>query len=107
MHIRVNSFDPNAHRPPPWLKRKIEKFRELINNGYIFQPVALEIQGSLGESNETFIRRLSKMLCRSHDDQPAASFLKQRISMALLIGKAACVLGTVSNRDVFEEVHCI
>ena len=36
--------------------RKIEKYRELIDNGYIFQPVALEVQGSLGESSEIFIR---------------------------------------------------
>ena len=49
--------------------RKIEKYRELIDNGYIFQPVALEVQGSLGESSEIFIKRLCKMLCRSHDDQ--------------------------------------
>ena len=34
--------------------RKIEKYRELIDNGYIFQPVALEVQGSLGESSEIF-----------------------------------------------------
>ena len=27
--------------------RKIEKYRELIDNGYIFQPVALEVQGFL------------------------------------------------------------
>ena len=38
--------------------RKIDKFRELIDNGYIFQPVALEVQGSLGESSEIFIKRL-------------------------------------------------
>ena len=75
--------------------RKIEKYRELIDNGYIFQPVALELQGSLGESNGNFITRLCKLLCRSHDDQRAGSFLKQRISMALRIGNAACVLGTV------------
>ena len=28
--------------------RKIEKYRELIDNGYVFQPVALEVQGSSG-----------------------------------------------------------
>ena len=83
--------------------RKIDKFRELIDNGYIFQPVALEVQGSLGESSDIFITRLCKMLCRSHDDQRAGSFLKQRILMALQIGNAACVLGTVSDRDAFEE----
>ena len=72
--------------------RKFEKYCELIDNGYIFQPVALEEQGSLGKSSEIFITRLCKMFCRSHDDQRAGSFLKQRISMALQIGDAACVL---------------
>ena len=80
--------------------RKIEKYRELIDNGYIFQPMALEVQGSLGESREIFIKRLCKMLCRSHYDQRAGSFLKQRVSMALQIGNAACFLGTVSDRCV-------
>ena len=78
---------------------------ELLNNGYIFQPVALEAQGSLGESSEIFITRLCKMLCLSHDDQRAGSFLKQLISIALQIGNAACVLGTVSDRDAFEEIY--
>ena len=85
--------------------RKIEKYRELIDNGFIFQPVVLEVQGSLSESSEIFITRNCKMLCRSHNDQRAGSFLKQRISMALQIGNAACVLGTVSNRDAFEEIY--
>ena len=69
--------------------RKTEKYRELIDIGYIFQPVAIEVQGSFGESSEVFITRLCKMLCRSRDDQRAGSFLKQRISMALQIGNAA------------------
>ena len=85
--------------------RKIEKYRELIDNGYIFQRVALEVQGSLGGRSEIFITRLCKMLCRSHDDQRAGSFLKQRISMTLQIGNAVCVLGTVSDRDAFEEIY--
>ena len=82
-------------------------YRELINNGYIFQPVALEVQGSLAESSEIFITRLCNMLSLSHDDQRAGRFLKQLISMALQIGNAACVLGTVSNRDAFEEIYYI
>ena len=31
---------------------KIEIYRELIDNGYVFQPVVTEVQGSLGESSE-------------------------------------------------------
>ena len=84
--------------------RKFEKYRELIDSGYIFQPVALEVQGFLGESSEIFITRLCKMLCRSHDDQRAGSFLKHWISMALHIGNAARVLESVSDRDAFEEI---
>ena len=87
--------------------RKIEKYCQLIDNGYIFQPVALEVQGSIGESSEIFITRLCKMLCRSHDDQRAGSVFKQQISMALQIGNAACVLRTVSDRDAFEEIFHI
>ena len=38
--------------------RKIEMYRELLDNGYLFQPVALDVLGSLGESSEIFITRL-------------------------------------------------
>ena len=69
--------------------------------------MALEVQGSLGESSEIFITRLCKMFCRSHDDQRVGSFLKQRISMALQIDNAACVLGTVSDSYAFEEIYYI
>ena len=30
--------------------RKIEKYRELIDNGYIFQRVAMEVQSSLARA---------------------------------------------------------
>ena len=84
--------------------RKIENYRELIDNGYIFQPVALELQGSLGESSEIFIMRLCKMPCRSHDDQRVRSFLKQRISMALQIGNAACARNCERQRCVRRKL---
>ena len=84
---------------------KIEKYCELIDNGYIFQPVVLEVRGSLGENSEIFITRLCNLLCPSHDNQRADSFSKQRISIALQIGNAVCVLGTVSDRNAFEEIQ--
>ena len=56
--------------------RKIEKYDELKDNGYIFQQVTLEVQGSLGESSDIFITRLCRMFCRSHDDQRAGSSKK-------------------------------
>ena len=68
--------------------------------------MTLEVPGSLGKSSEIFITRLCKMLCRSLDDQRAGSFLKQRISMALQICNAACVL--VLPRPPFEKcINCL
>ena len=52
--------------------RKIEKYRELIDNRHFFQPVALEVHGSLGESSEFFITRLCEMLCRTTINELAA-----------------------------------
>ena len=69
--------------------------------------MALEVQGSLGESSDSFITRLWNVLCRSHDDQRTGGFLKQRISMALQIDNAASALGTVGDRDAFEEIYFI
>ena len=48
--------------------REIDKYRELIDIGYVFQPVAMEVEGSIGESSEIYITRLCEMLCRSGDD---------------------------------------
>ena len=67
----------------------------------------MEVQSFLGQSSEISMTRLCKMLCCSHDDQRAGSFLKQRISVVLQIGNAACVLRTVSDRDVFGEIYYI
>ena len=38
--------------------RKIGEYRQILDNIYISQPVALEEQGSLGQSSEIFITRL-------------------------------------------------
>ena len=64
---------------------RLLKFCPLIPTGgnYTFQPVAMEVQRSLGGSSENFIKRIYKVLRRSHDDQRAGSFMKPQTSMAL------------------------
>ena len=61
-------------------------------------------KGFRGESSETFFTRICTIPRRSHDDQRDDSFLKQRFSMALQIGKGACVLGTVAT-DAFDITY--
>ena len=67
--------------------RKLKKYQGRFDNEYIFQPTALEVQASLGESSEIFKRRP----CRSNDDQRNGSFLST-VSIALHIGNATCVV---------------
>ena len=35
-------------------ERKIDKYKDLVNDGYLFQPLAFEIQGEAGPSTESF-----------------------------------------------------
>ena len=43
-------------------ERKIDKYKDLVNDGYIFQPLAFEIQGAAGPSTEVFLSKLCKNL---------------------------------------------
>ena len=87
--------------------RKFEKYRELIDNWYIFKPVAIEKQDSLDEWSKIFVKRFRKVLCHSHEDHRAGSFLKQWISIAFQTGNAPCLLGTASDSASFEELQRI
>ena len=36
-------------------EQKIDKYKDVVNDGYIFQPLAFEIQGVAGPSTEVFL----------------------------------------------------
>ena len=38
-------------------ERKIDKYKDLVNDGYRFQPLAFEIQGAAGPSTEVFFEQ--------------------------------------------------
>ena len=41
-------------------ERKIDKYKDLVNDGYLFPPLAFEIQGAVGPSTEVFLSKLCK-----------------------------------------------
>ena len=85
-------------------ERKIDKYKDLVNDGYLFQPLAFEIQGAAGPSTEVFLSKLCKNLSICTEEPRAGSFLKQRISLAIQIANAACVLGTINDKITFDEI---
>ena len=43
-------------------ERKNDKYKDLADDGYLFQPLAFEIQGAAGPSTVTFFSKLCKTL---------------------------------------------
>ena len=84
-------------------EQKIDKYKDGVNDGYLFQPLAFEIQGVAGPSTEIFLSKLCKKLNIYTEEPRAGSFLKQRISLAILIANAACVLGTIKDNITFDK----
>ena len=85
-------------------ERKNDKYEDLVDDGYLFQPLAFEIQGAAGHSTESFLSKLCKNLSICTEEPRAGSFLKQRISLAIQIANAACVLGTINDKITFDEI---
>ena len=84
-------------------EQKIDKYKDLVNDGYHFQPLAFEIYSAAGPSTEFFLSKLCKNLSICTEEPRAGSFLKQRISLARQIANAACVLGTINDKITFDE----
>ena len=57
-------------------ERKFDKYKELVNDGYLFPPLAFEIQGAAGPSTENFLSKLCKNLSICTEEPRAGSFLK-------------------------------
>ena len=60
-------------------ERKIDKYKDLVNDGYLFQPLAFEIQGEAGPSTEIFWSKLCKNLSICTEEPRAGSFLKHNL----------------------------
>ena len=85
-------------------ERKIDKYKDLVIDGYLFQPLSFEIQGAAGPSTEMFLSKLCKNLRICTEEPRAGSFLKQRISLAIQLANASCVFGTINAKITFDEV---
>jgi hypothetical protein len=69
---------------------------------YIFIPIAIETLGSLGPAASSFCEELGLRIARESGDLRSASFLRQRLGIAVQRGNAASVLGTFPLPDGTE-----
>ena len=83
-------------------ERKSDKYKDRVDDRYLFQPLAFEFQGVAGLSTEIFLSKLCKNLSICTEEPRAGSFLKQRIPLAIQIANDACVLGTINDEIIFD-----
>ena len=83
--------------------RKIRKYAYLGNN-YHFVPIALETFGVWGDQAETIIKDVGKRVEARTGEIRSLEYLRQRISIDLQRGNAACVLGTLPNQKGLDSI---
>ena len=70
-----------------------------MEDRYRFEPVAVETTGVIGEGSSKFIAEIGRRIKQQTGEAREVSWLRQRISMAIMRGNVASVLAT--NRPAF------
>ena len=68
-----------------------------IPSCYILEPVAIESLGGFGDSSWAFRRTLGQRIQEQPDEKRFFAWLRQRLSIAVQRGIAACILESVSD----------
>ncbi len=83
-------------------KRKIYAF---LLDRFIFVPVAMETTGVRGKEGLSLINQIGERIAARTGQPKAATFLRQRISLAVQRGNVASILGTLPEGKELEEVY--
>lgn len=87
-------------------KRKVQKYGNLLDR-FIFYPFGVETLGSWGPSAKKLVSEIShKIFVKSHEKR-CFDFLKQRFSLAIQRGNAACILGTLPPQKALDEIFYV
>ena len=76
--------------------RKIRKYSGL-QDAYLFQPVAFETLGVVGDRTDDFLRDLGKRVSNETSQPRAGEYLLQRLSIDVQRGNAVAVTATLPH----------
>ena len=79
-------------------EEKKKKYARL-SHSYFFQPVAVETSGSVGAESMAFLEDLGHRVKMAIGESQSFSFLLQRLAVAVQVGNAISVLGTLGSYD--------
>ena len=76
---------------------KVTKYQNLTDR-YIFQPIAVETTGVLGNSTMSFLKELGRKMATETGDKRESAWPRQRLSIAVARGNALSVTTSAKNR---------
>ena len=79
------------------------KYKSLAED-YHFTPIAIETFGAWGTESHKIIKEIGKKVMETTGEKRSTFYLTQRISIALMRGNAACILGTVPPTEGLEAI---
>ena len=77
---------------------------EELSKDFIFTPIAIETLGSWGQEGHSLIKEIGRKIRDITGEKRSTFYLFQRISIAVQIGNAASVMGTVGSKSKLEEI---
>ena len=88
-------------------EKKLAKYNEISNSGFIFQPVAFDTQDNYGPEKSTFLDELLKRVISTTSETRARSYIFQKLSILPQQHNSFCVPGTLNDDSNLEEFFLI
>ena len=103
----IKSAASQAGAPSEAAEVKKHKKYASLNEQYNFTPVAFETLGSWGPEASTFVSELGRRLEVATGEPRAASFLRQKIGIAVQRGNAVCIRQSLPSGTGLNELFYI
>ena len=72
-------------------ERKRSHYEDLLST-HVFEPVAIETLGAIGETSWKFLRALARRIEQETDDPREFRHLRERLAIGVQRGNAACIM---------------
>jgi hypothetical protein len=86
--------------------RKARKY-DFLAHRFLFVPVAVETSGVWDKIGLSWVREIGVRVAAVTGEKRSVSFLLQRISLAIVRGNVAAVLGTLPRGGSFDEIFLL
>ncbi|KAJ4436666.1 hypothetical protein ANN_16797 [Periplaneta americana] len=88
------------------VKKKVNKYAHLLDN-YIFVPFAVETFGPWSHDAKVLVSQIGQILISITGDRRCTTYLRQRLSIAIQLGNAMSVLGTLPESSPLDELFLL